>query len=299
MRPIRSCSIALLLSLTCITASAFGQTMVQTTVPLQNNSESFFESTNVGWSVRGPGFFATFNGAAPPPFGGFNPNAGLTTGFAFRGNRLSGNLNFNFSQGFSRTSTTVAPTVMSLNGQPAFFFDGTVRPFVYSVVPTLGGGVGGPFFSVPPGRMPRGFGPGYDQRIAQLRQQLAQGRKELAAESQTTSRVEREATTPTRRELNTSERASAAFRFFQGGGSRTTSTSKTASRTTPEPQKPQTSGFQLNDEPKTLAELYFRKGLEAETRSTPTARMYYRMAFQRATGDLRTEIDRRLRKIGR
>jgi hypothetical protein len=56
---------------------AAAQTMVTTTTPLQANSESFFESSGVGWSVRRPGFFASFNsgGPIPPPFGGFNPQA--------------------------------------------------------------------------------------------------------------------------------------------------------------------------------------------------------------------------------
>lgn len=285
-----------LLSLGMLSNSAVAQTLINTTTPLQSNSDSFYESFNVGWSVRGPNFFASFNSPAPPPFGGFNPNAGLTSGFAFGNRKFSGNLNFNFSQGYSRTSTTIAPSVTSMNGQPAFFFDGTVRPFVYSVVPVVGGG--GPFFSVPSGRVPRGFGPSYEQRLASLRQQLTRGRELQAADgpqSRTeTSRTETESE-PQRRELNSSERASAAFSYLRGSASRSQSTARTESaRPAASSEPPAFSG-----EPKSLAELYFRKGLAAETRSTKTARMYYRMAFPRATGDLRQQIDRRLQAIGR
>ena len=262
--------------------------MIQTTVPLQSNSDSFFESNSVGWSVRGRNFFASFNAPAPPPFGGFNPNAGLTSGFAFRRGDFSGNLNFNFSQGYSRTSTTVAPTVMSLNGYPSNFFAGTVRPFVASVVPTIGGG--GPFFSVPSGNIVRGQGPAY--RLSQLQERLAEGRR-----TEPSSRTDRTEPEPApRRELDTASRAAAAFGFFQGSGSRPASDSPPRSTTT---SRQSASPPPISGEPKSLADLYFRKGLEAEARSRTTARMYYRMAFQRATGDLRLRIDRRLKAIGR
>jgi hypothetical protein len=285
----------MLLSIELSASDATAQTMIQTTVPLQSNSDSFFESSNVGWSVRGRNFFASFNAPAPPPFGGFNPNAGLTSGFAFRRGGFSGNLNFNFSQGYSRTSTTVAPTVMSLNGYPSNFFAGTVRPFVASVVPTIGRGrgAGGPFFSVPSGNILRGQGPAY--RLSQLQERLAQGRK--TEPSSRTDRTEPAPEPAPRRELDTAERAAAAFGFFQGSGSRPSSES--SSRSTARTTRQSASPPSVSGEPKSLADLYFRKGLEAEARSRTTARMYYRMAFQRATGDLRLQIDRRLQAIGR
>jgi len=278
-----------LLALDLTASRVSAQTMIQTTVPMQSNSDSFFESFSTGWSVRGPRFFASFNAPAPPPFGGFNPNAGLTSGFAFRSGKFGGNLNFNFSQGYSRTSTTVAPTVMSLNGYPSNFFAGTVRPFVASVVPTIGGG--GPFFSVPSGNILRGQGLAY--RLSQLQERLVEGRR--LESSSRTDRTETELAP--RRELDTATRASAAFGFFQGSGSRPRS--NPSARSTATTTRQAASPPPVSGEPKSLADLYFRKGLEAEARSRTTARMYYRMAFQRATGDLRLQIDSRLKAIGR
>lgn len=312
------------LSLGLATSHATAQTMIQTTVPLQSNSDSFFESSNIGWSVRGPRFFASFNSPAASPFGGFNPNAGLSSGFAFRGGKFNGNLNFNFSQGFQRTSTTVAPTVMSLNGYPSNFFAGTVRPFVLGYVPTVGGGgrffpggggqfypggggqyfPGGGFYSVPSGSIPRGFGPAF--QLSQLQERLKRSRQ-----AEPTSRTDNADPGPApRRELDTAQRASAAYGFFQKGSSNSRSGSSSQSsaartnRTAPSESVSQTQRGSVSSppsgsEPQSLAELYYRKGQEAETRSRTTARMYYRMAFQRATGGLRVEIDRRLRAIGR
>jgi general secretion pathway protein D len=72
-----------------------------------------------------------------PTFGGFNPNAGVQMGLAV----LSDIEAFFFiqaAQGDSRANLLFAPKVTLFNGQLATVFSGVSRPFVVSVVPTVG-----------------------------------------------------------------------------------------------------------------------------------------------------------------
>ena len=78
---------------------------VTTQMPFQTHGTRFFEQSNIGWSIQSPNYFVSFNGGgATPPFGGFQPNAGLSGGFTAGNTRL----NFNFAQGASSTSSTIA-----------------------------------------------------------------------------------------------------------------------------------------------------------------------------------------------
>ena len=120
---------------------------VTVTTPMQSVSDRFYESTNVGWSfgVRsGPKVkvFGRFGSpaAAAPPFGGFDPNAGLRSGFAVRNKDFGARFGFNFAQGSQRSFTTTAPTITLTNGVPGFLFNGRQVPFVTGVVPVLGFG---------------------------------------------------------------------------------------------------------------------------------------------------------------
>lgn len=141
--------LAVMASLCSLETQVAAQPMVWTTTPLQTNGDRFFESTNMSWSLRGPNFFASFGGpgVGAPRFGGYNPNAGLSSGWAFNSGKFSGAFRFNFSQGYERYSSTMAPSLMTMNGQPGYFFSGIRRPFVYSQVPVVA--PGGAFFSVP------------------------------------------------------------------------------------------------------------------------------------------------------
>lgn len=110
---------------------------VTTQTPLQNNGTRFFEQSNISWGVRNPHYFFSFNGGgAAPPFGGFQPNAGLNGGFTI-GNAQ---FNFGFAQGASSTSSTFAPMLTTTSGYPGSLFIGTVRPFVVGAAPVVGAG---------------------------------------------------------------------------------------------------------------------------------------------------------------
>ena len=106
-------------------------------MPFQTHGTRFFEQSNVSWSINNPHYFMSFNGGgAAPPFGGFQPNAGLNGGFADGNTRL----NFSFAQGASSTSSTIAPVLTTTNGYPGSLFIGTTRPFVVGVTPIVGNG---------------------------------------------------------------------------------------------------------------------------------------------------------------
>lgn len=108
---------------------------VTTQFPFQTHGTRFFEQSNIGWSIHNPHYSLSFNGGGvAPPFGGYQPNAGLSGGFA-AGNAQ---FNFNFAQGASSTSSTIAPVLTTTNGYPGSLFIGTTRPFVVGVTPLVG-----------------------------------------------------------------------------------------------------------------------------------------------------------------
>ncbi|MEM1067257.1 MAG: hypothetical protein AAGG48_07025 [Planctomycetota bacterium] len=113
--------------------------MINTTVPFNNWNSSYFESSGVQWSLRGPNWFAN-SGGGPllPPFGQPDPNAGARTGVAFGGGGVSGSLGLQLSQGSSRTMTTSAPSVTTMDGFPGAFASGVIRPFVVGSTPIVG-----------------------------------------------------------------------------------------------------------------------------------------------------------------
>jgi hypothetical protein len=76
-----------------------------------------------------------------PPFGNFDPNAGLRTGVGFSSGRVSGSIGLNLAQGSSRSNVTTVPSVTTMNGYPGSISDQTMRPFVTSITPVVGGRV--------------------------------------------------------------------------------------------------------------------------------------------------------------
>lgn len=136
------CSLILLASLIGAPGLVSAQ-MVTTQSPLQGNSSSFYEHSHVGWSVHNPHYFMNFNGGGgAPPFGGYQPNAGLHGGFGLNNTAFD----FGFGQGASVNSVSATPVLTTTNGFPGYLFIGSERPFVTGVVPVVGGG----FASVPP-----------------------------------------------------------------------------------------------------------------------------------------------------
>ncbi len=112
---------------------------VTVTTPLQSLGHSYFERIGTQWSLQGRGFFARFGGGpAIPPFGRFQPGAGIQGGVGFAGGPWRGQLQFFAGQGARTSATTVAPTMTLTHGMPGTMFAGTWSPFVVGVVPAVG-----------------------------------------------------------------------------------------------------------------------------------------------------------------
>ncbi len=74
---------------------------------------------------------------AVPQFGGFDPAAGISTGFAILSD-LEAFFLINAAQGDRRSNVLQAPKVTLFNGQQAFVADVSQSPFVISVIPVVG-----------------------------------------------------------------------------------------------------------------------------------------------------------------
>ena len=111
--------------------------MVSTQVPFQTHGSSFYEASHIGWGIHNPHYFISVNGGgASPPFGGYQPNAGLHGGLMVNGQPFD----FAFGQGSSITSTTTTPSLTTSSGFPGSLFIGREVPFVTGVVPINGNG---------------------------------------------------------------------------------------------------------------------------------------------------------------
>lgn len=83
--------------------------------------------------------------SAIPPFGGYDPNAGLYTGAMYNGGNFGFGLGVSMGKGNTRSIISNTPSVTMFNGQSASIFSGENRPFVTGITPVVGnmsGGVG-------------------------------------------------------------------------------------------------------------------------------------------------------------
>ena len=115
------------------------QVVIQT--PQHSVGERFFEISSVNWSFLVPGSGAVapvtfrFGSPAAPPFGGFDPQTGISTGMALDTNGFQARLFGNFSQGIGRTHISTTSVVTLPSGVPGFVGSRRVRPFVIGIVP--------------------------------------------------------------------------------------------------------------------------------------------------------------------
>ena len=300
-----------------LSSPAAAQPMVYTTTPLQANGDRFFESTNMNWSLRGPDFFATFGGPniGIPKFGGYNPNAGISSGWAFNSGKFSGTFGFNFSQGYKRFSTTTAPSLMTTNGQTGQFFSGVRRPFVYSLVPVVP--PGGAFFSAPNPAFQRQYRLPSTNAERVLRGDVVLPESRSAAHQGNKSNVSHSgiaAADPA------AARKNAAYAWFSDKAATRASTSKPhvspaaldpsdekpvenhaalvakqVATAKPEP-RPDSSDTSTNSQ--RIAQVYYQRGLDAEAnKNIAKATFLFRMAVERASGELRDRIEERRREL--
>jgi hypothetical protein len=80
-------------------------------------------------------------GSAVPPFGGFDPNAGLRTGFGVISDNGGFTLGLVMGQGSNRSITNTTPGVTVQNGFGGSISSGSLSPFVTGVIPITGDGM--------------------------------------------------------------------------------------------------------------------------------------------------------------
>ena len=225
---------------------------------------NFFERTNVSSSINRPGFITRFGGGGgAPPFGGFTPAAGLSTGFSTGRSRMF----MHFSQGTSRSLVSTAPVLTTSCYYPAWIFTGVQRPFVVGFLPP-GAGVlpVGPFFNVPPAY--------YVSRVDSLRLPSASG-------SGRAGRRRASATMPSRTVSDRDNRNPLA-------------------RAAIDPIPPTRSERRAQEEAKrrerlARARVQYARGRQSEDAGRPAAaRVFYRMAAESATGPLQDLIAARM-----
>ncbi|MBI5758127.1 MAG: hypothetical protein HZA46_06385 [Planctomycetales bacterium] len=289
--------------------------MITTQTPFQNNSASFFESTSVGWSLNGPGYFARFGnpGLSRPPFGGYVPGAGLTTGFQTNGGGFSSNFLFDFSQGSSYSSVSTTPVLTTTNGYPGFLAVGQQQNFVTGVVPVVGNGGG--FFYVPstawyPTGYFNGFNPGYGPAMTpvgspwsvagryQRGEYAIQDGRVVVPGGRAADRLNDDVNPPPpprefSRQGGTSAESARQHLIERRAVELATASSATSGRS--KASTPPRTESQLNRE---TALRYFDRARQAESDGkSSTALIYYRLAAKHADAELLGEVDAALRRV--
>jgi hypothetical protein len=103
------------------------------------------------FNPAGIGFQQGGAGAVQPGVGGFVPNQADTFGFTLNSSLGSFNFGFTASQGSSRSLGSQSGSVTLMDGGTGFVSDASLRPFVTSVIPVVGGFAAGaqPQYSFP------------------------------------------------------------------------------------------------------------------------------------------------------
>ena len=178
--------------------------------PFHGVRDSFFESFGVGFGFGFPqgnmggisndsggssivGFnpFPVGNNLLPVGFAGFDPTAGASFGWGFRGNGFSGGFGISAAQGSDRTMTMAAPSITVTNGVPGFFAEVTQRPFVTGLIPVVGGYGGVIMPTYGPGAMMPAYAPG--PSVLQERICAAEARAGRRASSTAAAAAQRQA----------------------------------------------------------------------------------------------------------
>lgn len=280
--------------------------------PYHTLSDSFFENFGVSWGLNwGNGFFR-FGGSpfsAAPQFGGFDPSAGVNTGWAFRRNGLDGFFNLSAAQGYRQTFTSQTPSVTLTNGYPGSISDTSVSPFVIGYVPIVGGmptlpppystmtypGVTYPGYGMAPMRGP--IAP-VNRPVAAFRQKMANHGPAAARGPNSQQPVPRQAARPAARaDLDLVGAASGAATRAGDSAGRKLAAAQSSSAGKAVPSVAEARRLhrleQAADENEALA--LFEKGRTAEEDGKPgAAKIFYRMAVKRAPGTLRDRIQARL-----
>jgi len=267
----------------CLWFSAAGVDAQQVTVstPYHSVGESFFEHMGTTWGLRGKNWFFNFGApyAAAPPFGGFDPSAGGNLGFGFQQGGVNGFFGGNFSQGLRRSFVSRTPSVTLGNGLPGYVSDSSWSPFVISYVPVVGGfPTLGAVHPVPP--PPARAGP------SSLADNPAVVRTRTGQDGLTSTGGRKGSATAGDVLLDESARKLAAARASSAG--RPAVSVDQARRLYAREQ--------LEQRREVLVYLERARGAENAGKAN-VARVYYQMAYRRASGGLRDQIRTRLKAL--
>ena len=281
----RTRAVACWMALAGLTWSPFVLVAQQATVqaPLHTLGDSFYERIGLQWGLNFPGGFARFGGPSfgMPPTGRFDPNSGLNFGFGFRGGNVNGFLNGAFAQGFQRSFVTQAPILTLTNGLPGYVGDASVSPFVVGSIPVVGGA---PVLSTPrTPTYPSGAG---SDAVRQALQSARSGQPRAPARQvDELSRQEPIAAPAKAREDSPAKRLATAQASSAGQ----------AAVSVAEARRLRAADLEAAQHE---AKRYWQKGLAAEKEgSLASARVYYRLAAKRATGEFQKQILSRLEAI--
>jgi len=259
-------------------------------------------STVVG--MLAPGVFSPdlgipFNqnsyGLGVPQFGGYDPSAGLTSGFHLRHGNFNGSLNWTASQGYRQTFTSQTPSVTLTNGVPGSISDTSQSPFVIGFIPIVGGfpTVPTPFASMP-NPVPEG-----NHRVQAFRRQMAEkmqaavedvalrraaqvAAEDAAAEDVAAEDLARPVAPPVVRPVAAAQKLAAAR-------------SSSAGRAVPSVAEARRLRKLEQAAQDNEAMVLFERGRTAEEGGKgKVAKVYYKMAAGRASGELRQQIQARL-----
>ena len=281
--------VGLFLSLVMLAVGHAAAQQAVVSTPLNRVNDSFFERIGVGFNFSIPNggnppivFRQGGAAAAIPAFGGFDPNAGANLGVGIRGNGFNANFNISAAQGSSRSFSSVTPSVTVPNGGTGFISDGSQRPFVTGLIPVVGGyNVPRPYF---PSVQPHTINP-LRAKIQQYYEQQAK-RTVGDAERLAGAMLPRAELSPTDKmslKLGASRASSAGYGDLSVAEIKRNKAVLDAAETDAKNQE-------------ILALIERARGAEAAGK-LGAAKIYYRQAATRATGDLSRELVEKLRTL--
>ncbi len=217
-------------------------------------------------------------GGLPAAVGGFATGAGTQGGIALQGNGWGGQLTYALGQSSQRSLSSTSAAVTTLNGRPGMIADQVQVPLVLGVVPVVQGRAGSPPWVVslvPPKVEPHATGSPVaagNHRMQASGDGLAQGANRQAAGPA--------AKTPFARQLADARHSSAGQPALSVQEIRRQQAAAAAAV-------------------EALGGADFARGREAEAQHKfGAAKVYYRMAARRATGELKQQALERLRLLG-
>lgn len=305
MRRVRLCLSVAGLFLLALAARAAAQ-QVTSGYPFHSINEGFYERNGVSWGMQGRGWSFNFGGGgmANPPFGRPQLGAGVNGGLALLGNP-NAYFNFTAGQGATRSFVSQTPVLTTMNGQPGFFADQTVSPFVMGFVPVVGGGgpmVGGFQSMLPPQPMmwqnPSEVPP-QNHRVAAMRE-LIQQKQPVGGNPNRPEAVtdELNAGMAPAKALEPRHPVAAAVRDepAAGGGPLAGESSAAVSVPSVAEAKRLRAAEQKVEDPEMKAQ--FARGQSAEAEGKPNvARIYYQMVARHASGELKQQALDRLQEL--